>query len=259
MIGPHLGLPTFSEALGAIQRWKPQLILVNNPGQGAGGLLRSRMRPDGALVGRVAIEDHTVEGNIRADWRNAASWAENLIVHHATGNPEITHFQITNEILQETPQDLALLGQFSLELAERLSHHRLKLAAFGFSSGQPRLPTEGAHWQEIQKWWERLLELDSWLLIHEYWDNPATGPDGDPWNFGRFENKVKPHLDSRFHNAPYLLGEVGLDLRRDRLGWRNGAGYGGNVAAYGTHILLAAERMKQWRGCLGGALFTLGG
>lgn len=252
MIGPHIGNPSIGHMLGTLAAWRPRPLLINNPGQGAGGVLRARMSSD-ALVGRVVLPDHEIEGRIRASLPAAVDHALSLTVQHANGNPEIRTWQWTNEVLTSSPGDINLLGEFSLRLAERLSGYGLRLAAGGFSTGTPRLTNEGSHWSVWCEWWEKLLRLDAWLLIHEYWAD-SRGPDESPWLFGRFEHKVKPHLDSMFHDAPYFIGETGCDMLRDRLGWRTA--YQGNSAAYLSHLELAGERIATWRGCQGATVFT---
>lgn len=256
MIGPHIGNPSFGHLLEPLGAWRPAACLVNNPGRGAGNALRSRMSSD-ALVGRVVFGDEQIDGAIRANWQEAANWATSEILKAAQGNPEIRVWQFTNEIIQHTPGDAHLLGQFSVGLADRLLQHGLLLGAGGFSSGMPQLPNEGPYWAAFLPYLRQLHQRGAWLILHEYWDT-AAGPSADPWNFGRFAHKVLPHLPSDLRAMPYFLGETGMDRRRDRLGWRSGYEDNGGAARYVQHCLEAAQMMARWPGdCRGGAIFTL--
>jgi hypothetical protein len=258
MLGPHLGNATFGNLLGGIEEWNPFGVLTVDPGRGTGAALKGRMAQGGTLVGRVFKPDGEIDARIRADYKEAAQWAFDLISHFAQGNAEVDYWQFTNEILNTTPEDVRLLGKFSVELAQKMDRVRLRLGAAGFSTGTPRMPHEGPEWAIWCEYWEHLLEMGALLVLHEYGEPQQEGGsifDDAPWHLGRYAEKVQPALDSMFQEAPWFLGETGCDMRRNRKGWRTG--YNGDVARYIRDLVKWDRQLSGYRACKGGVIFTV--
>lgn len=260
MIGPHIigGIGSYRNIL---QRWQPRAALLLDPSSGAAGEIKS-WSPRTFIVGRVFREDQEVEGRILSDPISAAQWAAQIVTSAAAaGNREVDVWQITNEIAQSGPDQIAKLAAFSIEYIQILAQHGVRAAIGGFSVGRPEAPRNDnmAAWGAFAPAMRVGMRNNAVLLLHAYGGPRIFEPD-ENWYLHRYERVVLPDLPADVRAMPYVYGEYGCDMgvksAGDRRGWLTG--YGGDAGAYAEDLRKAAQVLAQQPQCLGACLFTLG-
>jgi len=267
VIGPHIIGP-LSHMLDTLQQWQPKVVLVMDPTKDGIRDLRGRL-PNATIIGRIYIPDAKLEALIRDEgWRAAGSVADDLALSFKMNEmPEINYWQINNEILQESPEDLWELQEFSLELMAIVHRNADDIgskarAAIGcFGVGQPHLPTDDrmSYWRIFQRSLEVAAEHGHLLLIHAYGAPTMDQPD-PRWYLHRFERQVWPNLPSRITDSlRYVYGEYGIDggvlgSSTAKQGWRLFT----NTEGYVSQIVQAEYRLREYPSCLGACLFTCG-
>lgn len=259
MLGPHI-IGEVHTHKGVLQRWQPAVCLLLDPADHAAFIVRD-VCPDTFLIGRVWRPDETIAERIRRSYAAAARWAADIILERAADNPEIDVWQFNNEILQESPEDIALLAKFSQLYIRYLADAGLRAAIGCFGVGQPEAPANdgGDAWGAFVPAMRFGREHDAVLLLHAY--GAARIYDSDPeWYLHRYESQVLPYLPDDVVNMPYVYGEFGCDMGvitpGDRRGWKTG--YNGDFRTYAGDLVSAASEIAQYPQCLGGCIFTLG-
>jgi hypothetical protein len=260
MIGPHIiGSP--GEYRELMQRWKPRVALLLDPGEGASADIK-RWSPTTFLIGRVYREDGEISDHILADPRGAAEWAASLIRSAASRNPDIDVWQFNNEVVQDTDQ-IPKLSRFTQEYVRLLAESGLRAAIGCFSVGRPEAPSldQGAAWKAFAPAMTYGLEHNAVLLLHAYgrphiFGDAAIGDSPPEWYLQRYERVVRPFLPSEVPEMPYVYGEYGCDMRGGDRGWKTG--YGGDHSSYVKDLQEAARFLAQQPNCLGACVYTLG-
>jgi hypothetical protein len=259
MIGAHIiGYNDTHRAL--LQRWKYlRTALLLDPPPGAAGEIKS-VHPETFLIGRVFVPDPEVAARIRADPEGAAVWAAGLVTTAAGANPQVDAWTVTNEILGDTVEEIALLNRFSVAYVRLLAGRGLKAAIGCFATGTPKSFDDdgGATWRAFYEAMYAAREAGGVLLLHAY-GAPRLYDSDASYFLHRYERRVLPYLPSGLRDLPYVYGEYGCDLGIVGLaqrGWKSG--YRGDYRAYAADLLQAARFLAGYPQCRGAAIFTLG-
>ncbi|MCX6033134.1 MAG: N-acetylmuramidase domain-containing protein [Chloroflexi bacterium] len=172
-------------------------------------------------------------------------------------------WQITNEIAQTDPAQIAKLADFSIEYIRLLANGNMRAAIGGFSVGRPEAPRNDrmAAWGAFLPAMREGMRHDAVLLLHAYgrphiFGDPQTHDSPPEWFLQRYEYVVRPDLPPDVRDMPYVYGEYGCDMRGGSGGWKTG--YKEDYAAYAKDLHKAAELLAQQPNCLGACVYTLG-
>lgn len=257
LLGPHI-IGGVGNKLDQLERWTPRLVVVLDGKPEEASNLRGRL-PHACLVNRIYRPDSEVTDRIRANPKEAAHWADQVISEKRSEHWD--YYILENEVLQsEHDGSLELLNTYCLERMRLADRSGYKAAIAGFSVGNPDLP-DGDRMRAWRKMYPALTYAAQYghvVSVHQYGQPTLWEPDPE-WHIHRLEKQVLPRLPSpTFNNLRWIVGEEGID---GRLYEDSEEGYKRytDATSYAQDLISLTQYQAQWADkVIGYAVFTYG-
>jgi uncharacterized membrane protein YgcG len=262
LLGPHIN-GDYTRHLPLLERWQPAVALLLDPPPGYAAQIKRRS-PNTLIVQRIYQPDHQVEAAITQSAQAAGKWAANLVLAQVKDHPGVDAWIVVNEVSQQSAEQVAKLGVFSMTFCSRLQEYGLRGCIGGFGVGWPKLSGDdgAASLRAFANAMQFAATNDHWLAIHQYGAAPLTNTQYHSYHLLRWQAHVLPWFRANGVAIPkYIVTETGTDLgvvpgHQGEAGWRRG--YSGNANAYANDLLWLEAQMRRDERCLGGTLFCLG-
>jgi hypothetical protein len=262
LLGPHIN-GDYTRHLPLLERWQPRVALLLDPPAGYAAQIKQRS-PGTLIVQRIYHPDHQIEAAIAASAQAAGKWAANLVLGQIKDHPGVDAWIVVNEVSQQTAEQVARLGVFSMTFCGRLQESGMRGMIGGFGVGWPKLAGDdgGASLRAFANAMQFAATNDHWLAIHQYGAAPLTNTQYHSYHLLRWQTHVLPWYRANGVAIPrYVVTETGTDLgvvpgHQGEAGWRRG--YSGNAGAYTGDLSWLEAQMARDERCLGGTLFCLG-
>ena len=262
MLGPHINQLS-GELLARLAIWRPAVAVALHlsPTDTIGQRIKI-LSPETTVIGRLYRDDAWYAENIMREPVSTAYELADWVKTAAQRNPGVAYWQTNNEVLQQTPDQMAKLSIYTMRLCNLVYPIRIAGGCMGTGATPHFGDDGGATWMNAVAMLETLIETHGVLLLHEYWGSPShfVSERTGHWNVGRYQYRVRPFLPAHVRDVPTVYGETGCDFGVIARGVREGwiTHYQRNVNLYAAHLLERANAMASWAGCLGGAIYQAG-